>query len=100
MSTQQNAPASSSTKKEISICLICRLPHNLNPTEMSDEQCCIEAQIESMRKLLTQIADQGLCRGCGAKVYWVEHKNGKRTPYTEAGLNHFVNCPERERFKR
>jgi len=54
------------------------------------------------------------CRGCSATVYWVELPSGKRAPVschfdeqcaeptaTEdgVGVNHFVDCPERERFK-
>lgn len=54
---------------------------------------------ERIVHLLRQIAESGQCRGCGAVVFWVHHKNGKTVPYTEEGLNHFVDCPQRERFR-
>lgn len=48
--------------------------------------------------LLRQVGEPGHCRGCGAPVYWVIHRNQKRVPYTMEGLNHFVNCEKREQF--
>lgn len=68
--------------------------------EGHEAEACVDAQSQAMKKLLDLIAEQGICKGCQARVYWVTHKNGKATPYTSAGLNHFINCPERERFKR
>ncbi len=50
--------------------------------------------------LLSNCGTPATCKGCGAAVYWLRHANGKNTPYTPAGLNHFVDCEERERFKR
>jgi len=37
--------------------------------------------------------DEGECRSCGRKVWWVETKNGKRAPYTVDGVSHFADCP-------
>ncbi len=48
---------------------------------------------ERIAHLLRQIAEAGQCRGCGTTVYWVRHKNGKLAPYTEDGVNHFMDCP-------
>lgn len=91
----QPTVATSSPKKEIILCPICMLPHQGHGAE-----ACVQAQAEAMKKLIDLIGDPGICRGCGARIYWVEHRNGKKVPYTSFGLNHFVNCPERERFKR
>jgi hypothetical protein len=55
---------------------------------------------ENIVKLLTQIGDKGKCRGCGAEIYWVTHKNGKKAPYTSSGLNHFADCPKAGDFKK
>lgn len=57
-------------------------------------------QAEAMKKLLSLIASPGICKGCAAPVWWVRHNNGANVPYTSAGLNHFVNCPEREQFRK
>jgi len=59
---------------------------------------CIDAQKTAMRYLLQKIGKQGACRACGADIFWVRHANGKVTPYTPAGLNHFVDCPGRAQF--
>lgn len=56
-----------------------------------------EARLEH---LLRQVGEPGHCRGCGAPVYWVTHRNQKRVPYTMAGLNHFADCKAADRFKR
>lgn len=61
---------------------------------------CIEAQKLAMRNLLRLIGKQVACGGCGASMYFVVHNNGKRVPYTEAGLNHFIDCPQRDQFAR
>jgi hypothetical protein len=61
---------------------------------------CIDAQKTAMRRLLGLIGKQVACGGCGASMYFVVHNNGKRVPYTEAGLNHFIDCPERDRFAK
>lgn len=87
-------------------CLGCHLVHantvreNSETPEIDQLQDCIAAQKTAMRALLQKIGKQVACGGCGAVMYFVVHSNGKRVPYTEAGLNHFVDCPARDRFKR
>ena len=55
---------------------------------------------ERMRRLLELAAiEKRPCRACGAMLYFIQHANGKRAPYTDDGLNHFVNCPDAARFK-
>jgi hypothetical protein len=61
---------------------------------------CLDAQKQVLIDLLFKIADHSDCKGCGAKVFWLTHKNGKKAPYTEAGLNHFADCPAADRFKK
>jgi hypothetical protein len=50
--------------------------------------------------LLAAVGDPGRCRGCSAPLYWVRLKSGKVAPYGENGLNHFIDCPNAEEFKR
>ncbi len=52
-----------------------------------------------MTALLNAIGDPGECRACNRKLFWVTHRNGKKTPYTPEGLNHFVDCPAAKDFK-
>ena len=46
--------------------------------------------------LLKMVGDPGQCRSCGADVYWVTTKTGKKMPVTPAGIRHmeFVDCPQ------
>lgn len=60
----------------------------------------LESLQENVSRLLAQIGDHGQCRGCGANIFWVIHKNGKRVPYTHQALNHFADCPKAKEFKR
>lgn len=55
-----------------------------------------------MVALLANVAydPPGMCGGCGAEIYWIIHRNGRRVPYTVRGLNHFVDCPAREDFRK
>lgn len=52
-----------------------------------------------IKALLANVGNVGTCRGCNAPIYWVTHNNGKKTPYTETGLNHFADCPKAKEFK-
>jgi hypothetical protein len=61
---------------------------------------CLAAQRTAMRSLLEKIGRKTSCDSCGKTIYFVRHTNGANAPYTEAGLIHFVDCPERDRFKR
>ena len=70
-----------------------------------------EETIESLREevaqlhnnitgLLQRIGDESICKGCRAVIWRVQHKNGKKAPYTSAGLNHFADCTEAKNFRR
>jgi hypothetical protein len=74
-------------------CWTCHLVHAADVT-------CLNAQKIAMRSLLEKIGQKTTCRGCPATIYMVRHSNGAITPYTEAGLNHFVDCVAREQFAR
>ncbi len=73
------------------ICPDCELAH-------PDVETCAEALKKALRSMVLRIGAPGFCSACGQAVYWIGHLNGKRAPYTAAGLNHFIDCPEAERF--
>lgn len=54
---------------------------------------------DTMSQLLKNVGDFGVCRGCNDPIVWLTHRNGKKTPYSLDGRNHFVACVARERFK-
>jgi hypothetical protein len=78
----------------MTICTNCKLPG----THANGHECA-GAQAEATLALLKNVGDRAVCSGCGAEIYWVHHKNGKRAPYTPAGLNHFVDCPKAAQFQ-
>lgn len=55
---------------------------------------------DRLKYLLIAIGKPGVCRGCGATIMWVTHANGKQVPYTMQGLNHFIDCPKADNFRR
>lgn len=78
------------------VCPVCELPH----PEGSDARMCVNALQSKLRALLKAVGDEGVCSACLAPIIWVVHRNGKRAPYTLAGLNHFADCPAAERFRK
>jgi hypothetical protein len=60
----------------------------------------LRSNIELLYKTIG--ASPGTCTGptCTEPVWWVLTKNGKRAPFTADGLNHFADCPDRERFRK
>jgi hypothetical protein len=62
------------------------------------EECCPGYE-KAMADLLKNIGDRGVCRGCAASIFWVTHRNGKKTPYDPSGLNHFISCVKAKDFK-
>ena len=75
-------------------CQLCRLPHKA-------EVLCVQAQQVAMKKLLEKCAVKiARCGSCPALIYFMRHEqNGVLAPYTEAGLNHFIDCPGAENHK-
>ena len=56
---------------------------------------------ERLRRILELTAEgKRPCKACGVELYFVRHANGKLTPYTVDGINHFANCPEAQRFRK
>lgn len=59
---------------------------------------CVRALQVNMVDLLLRIGAPAKCRGCNVQIVWLTHLNGKKAPYTLNGLNHFIDCPVRDRF--
>lgn len=57
-----------------------------------------EARIASLLKLTAK--EIRPCKLCNVTIYLVEHRNGKRAPYTIDGLNHFSNCKYADQFRK
>lgn len=52
----------------------------------------------NVRRLLDAIAFTKTC-SCGRAIWMVRHKSNALTPYTDEGVNHFIDCPDREKFR-
>ena len=65
-----------------------------------------EGEVERLKRniaaLLRNVGRKRPCRGpsCTASIYMVEHLNGADTPYDEDGTNHFITCPDRDKFRK
>ena len=61
---------------------------------------CLDVVKLALARLVAAVGMPGECKGCQASIFWVRHINGKSVPYTTAGENHFINCPNAKDFKR
>jgi len=51
--------------------------------------------------LLKAIGDLAVCKSCGAPIYWVKTKNGKRMPVNaKRPTSHFATCPQANRWRK
>ena len=48
---------------------------------------------------LLKVGNEGECKLCHQPLIWLVTKNGKNFPFSEAGLPHFKDCPERDESK-
>lgn len=81
-------------------CGTCQLVHEKPLLHEESLRPCVDAQATAMKKLLQLVGEPGICRGCQAPIYWMRHRMGAAVPYNSAGLNHFIDCPEREQFRK
>lgn len=51
-------------------------------------------------EFMDKIGNRSKCKGCGKEIWWIVHASGSVAPYTEEGLNHFINCPKAKDFRR
>ncbi len=46
------------------------------------------------------VSAPGKCSGCGAAIFWVVTKNGKRAPFNADAVSHWATCPQAESFRK
>lgn len=66
-----------------------------NPIALEYAQLVLRVKV-----LMQTVGEPGTCKGCGADIFWIVTKSGKRAPYTALGLNHFADCPKASAFRR
>jgi hypothetical protein len=69
----------------------------LDVTRLKDE---LDQARDFTARLLKRIGDEGVCAGCGLKIFWIRHLNGNIAPYEESGEIHFVKCPKAGDFRK
>ncbi len=40
-----------------------------------------------------------ICKGCGAKIYWIKTDNLRKMPIDPDGIPHFATCPNAAKFR-
>lgn len=56
---------------------------------------------QRMATILNLVAEEiRPCKSCAIQLAFVRHRNGKVAPYTLDGINHFINCPAAEEYRR
>lgn len=40
------------------------------------------------------------CKRCQMEITFIKLKSGKSAPITRAGINHFIDCPYADEFKK
>jgi hypothetical protein len=58
----------------------------------------LEKRISTLLQLVAE--EIRPCRACGVQLAIVRHRNGKPTPYTMEGVNHFIDCPHADQFRK
>lgn len=76
------------------------LPEEEKESDRKEAAKMLEVVRAHLKPLLTSAGGEGKCRGCGETIFWFHHKNKTKSPYTSAGTNHFIDCPEAARFKK
>lgn len=44
--------------------------------------------------------EPGVCRSCGAPVFWRITARGKATPHNPDGISHFATCPQASTWRK
>lgn len=56
--------------------------------------------MKKIERLLRWMGDSDVCKGCGAKIYWIKTKRGKNMPIDPDGEPHHATCPKVEDFRK
>lgn len=66
---------------------------DLNNAICADRRACVDWYRSNVRLLMQQLGvDEAKCSSCGAAIWWIETKAGKRAPISQDGLSHFADC--------
>ena len=63
----------------------------------------LKATRQALESLLKHAGHAAQCEGRGADIYWVRHftsQGSKWVPYNTRGMNHFIDCSNRDQFRR
>lgn len=66
----------------------------------------VSMQREAVLQVLKVCGEPAICTGygsvlgCGARIYWMVTKGGKRIPFDPEGHAHFTTCPNAGQFRR
>ena len=87
------------------LCKLCARPvsqHDDSPDDCARHAILrIEALEQRAATLVKLVGEPGMCRGCGAEIFWVTaFKSGKPIPYDGTGITHFASCPKAGQFRR
>jgi hypothetical protein len=81
------------------LCHACELPLTGEERHLRYSDCA-RALTQVISELLERVGEPGTCKGCGMPIFWLTHSNGKKTPYTPRGFNHFIDCKKAKEFRR
>lgn len=54
----------------------------------------------NVARIFKQVGMARPCRGCGAPMIFLRHRNGNYAPYDVDGTPHHVTCPKVEQFRK
>lgn len=66
----------------------------------------VEMQRAAAMQILKVCGEPAICtgignvEGCGARIWWMTTKNGRKVPFDPEGHAHFATCPNAEQFRR
>lgn len=78
------------------------MTNSINPLEEESNRAIVEANRlrRNIALLLNQVSTRGVCRGCGAEIFWITTKNAKLSPHDIDGTSHFATCPKGNLFRK
>jgi hypothetical protein len=56
--------------------------------------------MESKKYNIPEDAKWTKCRSCDKEICFIKNENNKTIPITKEGINHFIDCPFRDKFRR
>ena len=66
----------------------------------------VSIQREAVMQVLKVCGEPAICTGhgdvggCGARIWWMTTKGGRKIPFDPEGHAHFTTCPKAEQFRQ